>query len=319
MMRINFSLVALLGAVTFISAAPVADPVADYLQSSQSVVYGRSDRHFYRDDKVYKLEVDLNNDGKKETLVSSSLDRDGKQGNVFYVYKQVANGFQLSGQMHLGTYIGPIDEIGSYGIVTFFPGGGGTGGFAAYVFDGNTIREIPLGSIERHAATGELNDKGLELMAKYSSSPPDAVQDPVEQFRTRHAIKAPDFSALTSQTEALGATELGQKYGINVDPKTYEQALREGPAFSTPRGFSPRSTARSTAPRPTPLPSASGYPNVGIVLTPSPTATAENSPAAKDREIPMASKTGHSSWLRIGAIGVVVLLAAAFAWNKLFR
>lgn len=111
--------------------AAVTDPVADYLSDSHVKSWGRADRQFYIDDAIFTLDVDLNNDGKDEFLVSSSLDRDGKQGNVFYLYRRDQGGFAHVDELHLdigGFYLGPIEEAGAYGVVKFWPFGGGQGG-----------------------------------------------------------------------------------------------------------------------------------------------------------------------------------------------
>ena len=127
---------AYLAALLLISAFPpicrggVGDPVKDFLENRDRGGF-RGSVEFYSDDKVFRFEVDLNNDGKKEVLVSSSHLRNGKQGAVYFVYTPASGGFELVGQMELyssGFYLGPIDEIQNYGVVKFFPAGGGCGG-----------------------------------------------------------------------------------------------------------------------------------------------------------------------------------------------
>ncbi len=187
--------------------AIVEDPVAAYLKGIKGMTAGRSTGQFYSDDHVYKFELDLNNDGIKKVLVSASFDREGKQGHNFAVYKKVADGFEHVGEMILwpqGFYVGQVEEIGAYGAVTFYPGGGGTGSYSAFVFDGLKITENIIGSRRRDPATGEMTGPYLE--DKYFGERAKAV-----------------LNSLTT----IGADELEAKYGITIDPRTSVEALTE--------------------------------------------------------------------------------------------
>ncbi|MBX7156890.1 MAG: hypothetical protein K1X66_00690 [Verrucomicrobiae bacterium] len=208
-------------------AVEITDPIADYLVRSQEILLGRFERRYYLSDKVYRFDIDLNNDSKKEVLVSSSLDRDGKQGNLFHVYKQVKNGVNHVGQILLypnGFYLGRIDEINAYGIIKWGTAGGGTGGYTAYIFDGEKIIEKDLGYIRRNEKTYELEGKGIEIAAKYFTSVSDTIVDKVERLRAERGYK-PNRSAFVSSAKEIGSDELSRKYGVRVDPRTYEQAL----------------------------------------------------------------------------------------------
>lgn len=183
----------------------VSDPVADYLQASQVKAWGRADRQFYIDDAVFMVEVDLNNDGVNEFLVSSSLDRDGKQGNVFYLYRRDQDGFSHVDEIHLdvgGFYLGPIAEAGAYGIAKFWPLGGGQGGITAHIFDGSSLRQIELGQVVRDPGTLEL--KKPLIWEKY--------------FGEKASRVAGKVKTLTSQ-------ELHRKYGLKVQSRTYAESM----------------------------------------------------------------------------------------------
>lgn len=183
----------------------VSDPVVDYLQASQTKVWGRADRQFYIGDAIFTLDVDLNNDGTDEFLVSSSLDRDGKQGNVFYLYRRDQGGFAHVDELHLdigGFYLGPIEEAGAYGVVKFWPFGGGQGGITAHIFDGSALRQIELGEVARDPVTLELKRPSIW-----------------EKYFGEKAIRVTDkLKTLTSQ-------DLARKYGLKVQQRSYAESI----------------------------------------------------------------------------------------------
>ena len=192
------------------------DPVADYLrlQNTPEFIVYRSDRQYYADDKVFQITADLNTDGIDEVLVSSTLDVDGQQGNVFYVYKRTVNGFDIAGQMHLHPnqfYLGQIDELNAYGIVKFWRAGGGEGGLTAYVFDGERVVERALGAVTRDPATLQL--RGADLRDKYADA----------------AANAPNAARVT----VLAASDIAAQYGVAVSPQTYLESTQGSPSNST--------------------------------------------------------------------------------------
>jgi hypothetical protein len=190
------------------SSGGIPDPVRDYLRPDRPRAYADNttgEDPYYSDDKVFRLELDLNNDGKKEVLISSTKDRDGKAGNIWTVYKQEENDFSEVGTITFNPnriYLGQIDQTGSFGLVTFVPGGGGEGSIYAYVFDDSKIEGAEIGEVIRDPATGKL--KGNEVWEKYSEK----------------KTVLPD-----SATRTIDASELAQTYGVRVESKTSLQAV----------------------------------------------------------------------------------------------
>jgi hypothetical protein len=191
-------------------ASPVVasnDPVKDFLQGPRPDV---RDPGYYDTDKVLRLDVDLQGNGQIETLVTLNRDRDGKQGNIWQVYKKSADGYQQIGQMTFSPerfYVGPISEIGKYGLVTFGPGGGGTGIVGAYIYDGATIQGVMLSKVtgEVDSTTGDRKEN--KALKKY-------LHDKVTEGDT--VIKKID------------SKELAKKYGLKIEAKSYKDALKDG-------------------------------------------------------------------------------------------
>jgi hypothetical protein len=255
----------------------------------------------FLDDQVYRFDVDLNQDRSNEVLVSSSLDRDGKQGNVFYVYRAAGDGFERVGQIHLspsGFYLGKIEELNRYGIVTFYPAGGGTGAYIAYLFDGATISETPLGSIERNPATRNIEGAGIELAAKYSASPSDAIREEIEGFRASHGIKPPETSSFVAAAQGISADELARRYNIKVESMTYRQAL-EGLIAQN------KTAERAATPRPQSAPPSATSPSYSAASDTPSVATASPDSAA-------AATPRHSIWPWVIGIFAAVVLGFVF-------
>jgi len=273
----------------------INDPIADYLGRIESVIYGRSDRRFYTNDQVYRFDVDLNQDGQMEALISSSLDKNGKQGNAFQVYKKTLQGFERAGEIYLypdGFYLGEIDEINRYGIIKFWPSGGGEGGYSVYIFDGEKITEIPLGALIRNRETLEIEGKGLEIAAKYSLIVSDAIYDQVQRLRADPEYHEIDTSKFVSAAQSVNTEILAEKYKIPIDPRTYQQALtKEMNASSSP---SESNLATVT-------------PNTEPIVAPS--RESQSTPTLDALSEPMKSKPSTVFWLWI--IGTILLLAVA--------
>ncbi len=235
----------------------ISDPVADYLQASQAKAWGRADRQFYIDDAVFTIETDLNNDGVNEVLVSSSLDRDGKQGNVFYLYRRDQGGFAHVDELHLdvgGFYLGSISEAGAYGVVKFWPSGGGQGGITAHIFDGSALRQIELGQVARDPVTLEL--KRPSIWEKYFGEKASRVTDKLK--------------TLTSQ-------DLTRKYGLKVQQRSYAESIE---APTSPPSVPPKSELVSKVDAP-PLVQRAGP---------------KNAPEAKPTSAPSEEPTSSTPW-----------------------
>ena len=83
--------------------------------------------------------MDLDGDGRDEVLLSMARDHNAKLGNVWVVYTKAPTGYGRIGTMTFDPksfYLGPIDELGDYGLVTFRPSSDGTGSLSAYLFNG---------------------------------------------------------------------------------------------------------------------------------------------------------------------------------------
>ena len=197
---------------TRLFATDTTDPIADFLRDHQSRASPRGDDRFYSDDKVFRLDLDLNGDRQLETLISSSLDRDGKAGNVWAIYARSGDalrnvGFATFKADHF--YVGKIDEIGKSGLVTFRPAGGGEGSVVAYVFEDGKVTQVQLGSINRDETASSSTKRAL--LDKYLS---------------------PATTASAPPPTVIEALELTTKYNVQVQPKTYAETLSEAVAVA---------------------------------------------------------------------------------------
>ena len=174
---------------------------------------------------LFRLDLDLNGDGRAEVLVSSTKDRDGRQGNLWLVYEpsgdgysQVGEGMTFSGN---GFYLGQVDEINRYGLVTFNPAGGGEGhhSFCACL-TARPVREIQLASISRDSPTGELREQAI--IDKY----------------VQRATKGDQL------VRSIDAATLAKQYRIKIDVRTNRQAAQG--LVAAPQAQGP-STALSSA------------------------------------------------------------------------
>ncbi len=188
-------------------ASPVIasnDPVKDFLQGPRPDV---RDPGYYDTDKVLRLDLDLQGNGQIETLITLNRDRDGKEGNRWVVYKKIDNGYQVVGNMTFSPsrfYLGQIDELGKYGLVTFWPGGGGRGVYLAYVYDGTSIQEQTVAKV-----TGEVDPAtGDRLQSKAE-----------KKYLYDKVTKGDDV------INKIDAKKLAKKYGLKIENQSYEDAL----------------------------------------------------------------------------------------------
>ncbi len=257
----------------------ITDPVKDYL-SKFTFYDGR--KNFYSDDRLLRLDIDLNNDGQQEMLLSLARDKNGKQGNTWAVYRKTKIGYEDIGGMTFsssGFYLGHINDTDDYGIVSFWPGGAGEGMLLAHIFDGSEIKEIQIGEIRRDPITGKL--EGKELLDKYSGS---------------HAINGDNVIT------TISAVQLAKDYGITIEPQTYLQALQEGLPASTPIR-TPLASAVATPPLEMPKPSPSA-----VASTPRPSATATT-----------ATEKPASSFSIVSAViltGIITGVSVFMWWRK---
>jgi len=187
--------IALLLTLAGVSAARgVSDPIQDYLSNFSPLSGGRA---IHSSDTLLRLDLDLDGDGQNELLLSMARDQDGQQGNVWSVYVKTADGYTEIGTMTFnpkGFYLGPIDDLGDYGLVTFRPAGsGGEGMLSAYLFNGNTVREVEIASVTRDPQSGQL--QGEAMVDKYMNQATDGA-DPLS---------------------SSNAATLAKRYGMGID------------------------------------------------------------------------------------------------------
>jgi len=205
------------------------DPVVDYLsdqKSGQDFITIR-DLPYFKNDKVFRYSVDLNRDGTNEILISSTLENDGKQGNLYRVYKKTETGFSMVGNVTLytnGFYLGFISEINSFGIVKFSPAGGGEGSFLAYVFDGEKINEHSLGKIKLEANNNELNKLGLAV--KYSRNVLSALDGVKKEINEKLNTAAHGKDNFVDDVAVIESKELSKKYNVEVESITHQEFLK---------------------------------------------------------------------------------------------
>lgn len=194
----------LLLTLTSSSAFASDDPINDFIRTRKTW-----DSGYYATDRVLRLDLDLQGNGQTETLLTLNRDRDGKAGNDWKVYKKTSNGYQQIGEMTFSPtrfYLGPIDELGKYGLVAFYPGGAGNGVFWSYVYDGTVIHEQEIGKV-----TGKLDASGNRIQSEAEKK---YLHDKVTKG-----------NGIVTE---IDATELKSKYGVKIEEKSYNEALHNG-------------------------------------------------------------------------------------------
>lgn len=192
---------ALLLTLAGLSAAHGAvDPAQDYLTNFSPL---GGDKTIYSSDTLYRLELDLDGDGQYEVMLSMARDQDGQQRNIWTVYANSPAGYTRIGTMNFSSrsfYLGPIEDLGDYGLVTFKPGSDGEGMLSAYLFNGVMVREIEIAQVTRDPESREL--RGQAMVDKYMAQATDGV-DPL--ISTNAATLARQFGlkvAGDSQTQS---------------------------------------------------------------------------------------------------------------------
>ncbi|MDP9005152.1 MAG: hypothetical protein M3N12_10240 [Verrucomicrobiota bacterium] len=200
--------VALLITLSGIAAAfGDTDPARDYLSNFSPL---DRDKKVYSSDTLLRLELDLDGDGQYEVLLSMARDQDGKGGNVWVVYANTPMGYTRAKGVPVtfnpkSFYLGPIEDVGDYGLVTFNSMGDGGGILLAYLFADLVIREVEVASVTRDAPTvdpesGQL--RGQALVDKYM----------------RQAAVATD--AVISTNAGILAKQFGLKVAGDPPPKS---------------------------------------------------------------------------------------------------
>jgi hypothetical protein len=204
------------------------DPARDYL-SNFSPLDG--DKTIYSTDTLLRLELDLDGDGQYEVLLSMARDQDGKLGNVWAVYANTAAGYTKAGTMTFNPksfYLGPVEELGDYGLVTYKLTGESEGMLSAYLFNDTAVRNIDIALITPDSPTVDSDTgqpRGQAIVDKYMSQTADAAD------------------ALTS----TNAAALAKQYGLKVAGDQQTPSLRTASSPSSP---APSQTDPSSSPRP---------------------------------------------------------------------
>ena len=179
-----------------------ADPVRDYLDKL-SVLGG--DNNVYSDDRLLRLDADIDGDGVNEVFITLGRDRNGKQGNAWSIYSVKKDKAEYLGGATFndgGIYVGRVEEIHAYGIVSYWSAGGGEGQIMVTTLKNGHMSERSLGAVERNRETGVT--KGRELLDKY--------------FKR-------DANAPRQMAQEITAEELRQKYGVKVESEKYSEYL----------------------------------------------------------------------------------------------
>jgi hypothetical protein len=200
---------ALLLAITcnILSAQTVPDPVAAYTK----------DRRFFRDDKILRLDIDLNHDGGHEVFLACTHPPD-PQGYFWSAWTELRSGIyqRITDDGILGKavqpitfspsfYYGQIRELNRYGIVAYYHGGGGMGAFGAIFYDREEkkIKEVIFADVGR----GD-DKKDQDLRNRYSQSSPTEGQQ--------------------KRLQETSVQDLAKKYDLLITPETFNEAVKNG-------------------------------------------------------------------------------------------
>lgn len=262
------------------------DPIKKYLSLQESPVFVsyRGDMTYHSDDKMFVMRIDLNNDGQEEVLVTTTLDIDGRHGNVWTVYSATSNGLSESGTLIFSParfYLGPLAN-GAFGLATFSPYGAGEGAMLGYVFDGARVTRTVLGGVTTNARTGEL--EGTEI---------------IDYYLGENAMSGDRV------TRVISASELAGKYGVIIDKKTYRESVMEELGSAAPLPI-----VESVSSRQPGSPTSVSSPND------------HDAPSAQPSSQAEAPRASHSSTSRRWAIGGLLLLlfiGGSILLNRLLR
>jgi hypothetical protein len=225
---VKLALAAILVLAGVSAALAQNDPARDYL-SNFSPLDG--DKTIYSTDTLLRLELDLDGDGQYEVLLSMARDQDGKLGNVWAVYANTAAGYTKAGTITFNPksfYLGPIEDLGDYGLVTFKPTGESEGMLSAYLFSDTAVRDIDIASGTRDSPTVDSDTGrpiGQAIVDKYMNQTADAAD------------------AVTS----TNAATLAKQYGLKVAGDQQTPSLQTASSPSSP---APSQTDPSSSPRP---------------------------------------------------------------------
>lgn len=137
----------------------VSDPLDDYLSKYGPWLTESKAK------EILVLELDLNNDGRNEILISSDIRRHFRSGYTWMVYLSEKDGYVLSNSgispsfFPEAVYYGYIDELGKVGLLNYHPGSSTDGELVAYSIDEKKLSEHNLGTISPSGTDKELFEK----------------------------------------------------------------------------------------------------------------------------------------------------------------
>ena len=186
------------------------DPVKDYLERFSPLGGGP---RFYSSDDLLRLDFDLDGDGIDEVFLSIARDRNGKQGNCWQAYKKFGEVFKNVGGITFSgraLFLGYVEELHTYGLVTFWSAGGGEGQILVQTLGKGEVKETKIGALER--INGSDRMRGQRMFDKYVRAGQNQVFPAIQE------IPVSDFAP---------------KYGLPVEPITYAESfsLNRAPAF----------------------------------------------------------------------------------------
>lgn len=160
--------------------------------TADPVSYYRAKFDFQSGDRIYKLEVDLNNDGRKDILLSKTVHaEDGFDDENYvpweiFILRSDGNYTSAGQKTNTGTnygvvasfrkdryWIGNIPEIGRFGLLHLVCGRGGQAKcqLHALLIEGDDFRDIPIGE----PIDAEQNYD--QLAKRFTGPPTPAVQE----------------------------------------------------------------------------------------------------------------------------------------------
>lgn len=173
-------------AATMLAEATAVDDVP--IITTDPVAYLRANYDFEGVTKIYKLEADINNDGRKEVFLAPLEPEENGQELGWFLFIAKDNGkYLLAGETkHNGGapnmlpgfskklyWIGNIPEIGRFGLLTLMVGTGGQAKcqLHAIVIEGDGWKDIPIGE-PVNAET-----KYEELKSRFQIPPSPSLQE----------------------------------------------------------------------------------------------------------------------------------------------
>jgi len=198
------------------------DPVRDYIET----LCGKQMRStnlppvetewipLYSDDRLFRLDIDIDGDGVKEVLLSLGSSRYGARQGLWAVYKKMGDKYRWGNNTVRFPadcfYVGPVDELqGRFGIVAL-----------------DVKRQygvISMGQDENpepvvYAQISGQDHRISRLQSDGRDTRPTVVELVVKYLTDRNAAKV-------HQAQELPIADLAKEYGLEIRKETYAQHL----------------------------------------------------------------------------------------------